>query len=154
MYTRQRIRRDHVADDFHRIVLDDAHVRQVPVHYAAQQRTHSRRMHFDTQEISTRLRLRDANGRFPHAEPDLKDLGRRPPKQYGKIDWFPLVRNAERGQQRLHRARLRGRGTALSQHIASDAARGRPVGRGVAWCPARLDISARLHRRSTRRQRA
>src|SRR3546814_5731253 len=85
MQARQRIERDHVAQYFHGIVLDDADVLQARLLDAFQKPAHAGIEHFHAQEIVAGARQRDFLGGLAHAEADFQHGGRAAPKSQGEI---------------------------------------------------------------------
>lgn len=72
-------------------------------------------MDFDSDKIVLRSRLRDSDGRLPHAESDLQDARREAPEYPIEVERRAGERNPKRGKQELEGAPLRGRNAPLSQ---------------------------------------
>ena len=72
----EALRRQHRADDFHRVVLDDPDVCERMLIDSLQQRTDPRRVNFDAQIVVFRVLDGDSCRRFPHSEPDFEDFRR------------------------------------------------------------------------------
>ncbi len=76
MYAVQRSIDDHVAQHFHRIVLDDADVGDLLLAHHLEQISYAGCMHFQTKVVVSGIRLCDRCGAVAHAEADFQYLGR------------------------------------------------------------------------------
>src|SRR5450830_750986 len=92
----QRIGRDHMCQHFHRIVLQQAQIRQRLFVDQFQQATYARRMHFHADKILFRHGLGNMRGRRTHAKTDFQ-YDRRLAAEY----LFKILRLLGKWQQKL-----------------------------------------------------
>src|SRR5262245_45218397 len=110
--------REHV----HRVVTDDAHVRQLLALEAEQQASDTGLMHFDTQIVADGIALREPRQQVAVAEADLETTRCTPAKDGIEVERAVAVFDAVTRPQLLERARLAGREAALPAHEAADLA--------------------------------
>lgn len=73
MNSRQRVWRNHVADDFNSVVVHDANVLKSKVLDAPKQCADARRKDFDAEEVHVGSRLRNRHRGFAHAAATLEN---------------------------------------------------------------------------------
>jgi hypothetical protein len=125
------VRRNHVLQHFHCIVLDDSHVTERMLPDLLQQTAHARRMHFKREVILLRVRRRDFRGCFTHAESDLQYAWRTATEGAIEIDERGRIFDAELREQPVIGAALRVGNAPLPQDVAADGAVG--AGRDGSW---------------------
>lgn len=127
----QAVRGQHVAHHFHRVVLDDADVRNGVLFDALQQRADAGVEDFHAQEVVRGAGQGDLRRGLAHAEADLQDQRRAAAEggvhvqALGGIVQRPLV------QQGLQRFALAQRDVAPAMHEAADVRRARGGELGV-----------------------
>ena len=92
-------RRDHVRDNVHRVVLDDADIGQSLRFDQPQQSADTRRMHFDAEVVVLRMVGRDPRSGFPHAETDFEKLRCAAGEGGVEVEWRGAISDAEKWQQ-------------------------------------------------------
>ena len=122
----QGVRRDHVVQHFHRVVLDDAHVRQARLVDAFEHGADPGIEDFHAQEVVLRACLRDFFRRFAHAEADLQDGRRLPPEDLAEIKQAFLEGDGPQRQQAIEGLALARRDVRAPMDEAADV-------RGTGW---------------------
>src|SRR5258706_5679946 len=117
---RERRLGNHVAEDFHGVVLDDAHVGDAAGFELFHQAAHPRRVDLDREVVVARIRGRDPRRGLSHAETDLRDHRSAPAEDRGEIERRAAIGEPQGRQERLVGALLPTREAALAQHVASD----------------------------------
>jgi len=115
-------RREHLFQHFHRVVLNDAQVRQAGLTDLLEQSTHPRRVHLHPQEIQLRPSLRDLRGGRAHAETDLEHGRRVAAEGPWQVDRCSLKGQQVERPEFFHGALLPGAHAPGSQHETADAA--------------------------------
>lgn len=128
MHAGQRVGGDHVAHHFHRVVLDDAQVRDAGVLDATQQRADAGVEHLHAQEVVVRTRQRDLLGGLAHAEADLQHRRGLPAEGGGGIQAARRIGNGPLAHQALERGQLALRNVAAAVHETADMGCARAVG--------------------------
>ncbi len=128
----QAVRRDHVPQHLHRVMLHDAQIAELGGVDALQQRAHARRMHFHADEIRLGLCCGDLRRGVAHAEADFEHPRRGAAEYGGPIGDGVGIRHDPARPQFRQRARLRLGGAPGAQHKAADAALPERV--GVVCC--------------------
>jgi drug/metabolite transporter (DMT)-like permease len=133
MHARQRAGRDHVAQHFHRIVLDHAQVGQAFFADQLEQAAHARGMHFHADEVLLRHQLGDVGGGAAHAETDFQDHWRLAAKGLFEVQRFLLVLDHELRAEIAQRTLLRRGQASRARDEAADAVFGRVIEHFALW---------------------
>ena len=124
MDTIEAVRRDHVTQHLHRVVLDDAHVGERLRIDQFQQIADAGGVHLDAEIIILWLRGSDGRRGFAHAETDFENFRRSAAEQVLQIQLRLGKRHAITRQQGFAGALLRVGNAALTQNVAADVAWG------------------------------
>ena len=115
--------RQHVVDDFDRIVLHDADVGQALLVDPFQQRADAGRVHFAAEEISLRHQRGDVRGGFAHAETNFQNRRRGAAENHLEIDRRARVGKQKKRAEICKSLRLADRSAAGAAHETTNAAR-------------------------------
>ena len=127
MHARQRRGRNHVGDDFKRIMLDQTQIGQTLFVNLLEQAADARRMHFDTNEILFRHATGNLGRGLTHAKADFENRRRGTPERLIDIQQRLCVGNQELRSEGLDRARLCNRQASCTGDEAANAMLGRIV---------------------------
>ena len=122
MYPGQRIGRNHVAQHFNRVVLDDAQIGQPTCVGQLEQAADPGGMDFDAEVVDLWVRRSNGRSRLAHAEADFQDLRPEPGKYIFYINRLLRIRDPVIGQKLFVRTRLGARYAALAQNVTANRA--------------------------------
>jgi hypothetical protein len=108
MHAVEHIVGQHVAHDFHCIVLHDAQIADALFVDLLEQAADTRGMHFEREVVILRVILGDEGGGFAHAETDLQNFWRSAAKGSVKVQWLSCIGYAIARHQRVEAALLCG----------------------------------------------
>ncbi len=119
---------DHLLEHVERVVADDAQVGQSRGVDPAQQTADAGPVYFDRDEVGCRIGGGHLERGLAHARTDLDDERRFAPEHGDAIEQPLCIGDRITRTELFQRARLRGRGAALAQDVASDRA---PLGQTI-----------------------